>query len=303
VIEAETNCMNSQIGSETTGSSDERMIPESASDDVVWAHLHRYRFAVSRAKGRRVLDIACGEGYGSAALMAAGAASVIGIDINFATVVHAHDKYGLKACVGDAAAIPLGDQSLDLIVSFETLEHVPNPGKFISECHRLLAPGGSLIISTPNRPVFQRIYHHNGSHNEFHCSEVTQEEFVSLLKPYFERVEIFGQQPTTPPFGSAAWLAGHRRAWRRLGRYLFRRNDRLSASRIVRAMSRLAVGIDVHLPAVRENPIRATLESTRLFGRVFDPFAVRLLVKHRQENSVYLVAVAYRGKADINPAP
>src|SRR5688572_17038072 len=99
----------SNIAMDFTG---ERMIPEVADPHMFWEHVYRYRFAASYAPGRRVLDIACGEGYGSAALLKAGAASVIGVDISAEAVAHARRKYGVDARVGDAAAIPLGDSSV-----------------------------------------------------------------------------------------------------------------------------------------------------------------------------------------------
>ena len=77
---------------------------------------------------------------GRAALAKAGAASVIGIDISPEICQHAQYKYGLDARPGDAQAIPLQDQSIDLIVSFETIEHVDDPAAFLAECARVLCP-------------------------------------------------------------------------------------------------------------------------------------------------------------------
>ena len=131
-------CMgNDQGGTNYT----ERMVPDEAHARVFWEHIERYRFAKEFVRGKRVLDIACGEGYGSAALVKAGAASVIGVDISPEICQHARDKYGLDARMGDAQAIPLQDRSIDLVVSFETIEHVDSPDMFIAECARVLSPG------------------------------------------------------------------------------------------------------------------------------------------------------------------
>ena len=91
----------------------ERMVPDEAHARVFWEHVGRYRFAKNFVSGKRVLDIACGEGYGAAALAKAGAASVIGVDISSDTCQHAQRKYGLDARTGDAQAIPLPDRSID----------------------------------------------------------------------------------------------------------------------------------------------------------------------------------------------
>src|SRR5260370_30915583 len=95
----------------------ERMVPESADMFTFWEHVYRYAFASRFVKGRRVLDIACGEGYGAAALQKAGAAHVIGIDISESVCLHARKKYGLDARPGTGKQIPLHDSSADVVVS------------------------------------------------------------------------------------------------------------------------------------------------------------------------------------------
>lgn len=163
----------------------ERMVPEASGTGTFWEHIYRYRFATRYARGKRVLDVACGEGYGSAALMKAGAASVIGVDVSPETCEHARQKYGVDARVGDARNLPLPDDSVDLIVSFETIEHIPEPERFLDECARVLAPGGILVISTPNRDVFGQ--EEAGEGNPFHCSELDQSEFEGMLRTRFRR--------------------------------------------------------------------------------------------------------------------
>src|SRR5690349_799341 len=125
----------------------ERMVPENSDLFTFWEHVYRYAFASRFVSGKRVLDIACGEGYGAAALQKAGAAQVIGVDISEAVCLHARNKYGIDARPGTAEQIPLLDRSIDVIVSFETIEHVPDPHRFLDECVRILVPGGRLIIS------------------------------------------------------------------------------------------------------------------------------------------------------------
>jgi ubiquinone/menaquinone biosynthesis C-methylase UbiE len=129
----------------------ERLIPEAYAGEIVLAeHVARYRLAGRLAPGRRVLDAACGEGYGTAMLAAAGAASVVGVDVDEQTVAHARRRYELDVRVGDVGRLPFADAAFDLVVSFETIEHVPDPEAALNEFTRVLAPDGLLIVSTPN---------------------------------------------------------------------------------------------------------------------------------------------------------
>lgn len=119
-------------------------------------HVARYAMAAGSCRGRRVLDVACGEGYGSAMLAAAGAAAVVGVDISAEAVALARARFGregLEFRSGDAAELPklLFDQApFDLIVSFETIEHLADARPFLEGLRRLLAPGGAILISAPN---------------------------------------------------------------------------------------------------------------------------------------------------------
>ena len=123
----------------------ERMVPQGADECIFWEHVERYRFASQFVRGKRVLDIASGEGYGGAAMLAAGAKSLIGVDISREAVSHARECYGIDARVGSAEEIPLADASIDVLISFETIEHVPKPDLFLDECLRVLSPGGLLV--------------------------------------------------------------------------------------------------------------------------------------------------------------
>ena len=167
----------------------ERMVPYAAHPVTFWEHIERYRFACSHARGMTVLDIACGEGYGSAALRNAGAVSVIGVDISSEAVDHARHHHGVDARVGSAMAIPLSDQSVDLIVSFETIEHVSDPPLFVDECWRVLRPGGRLIMSTPNPEIYQSVI----EHNPFHVAEMPIEQFRIVIDKRFEVKKLLGQ--------------------------------------------------------------------------------------------------------------
>jgi SAM-dependent methyltransferase len=170
---------------EVTG---ERLLPEQQRGELVHAqHLARYRFAAQLAPGRRVLDAACGEGYGTAIMAAAGARSAVGVDIDEPTVEHARGKYGLDFERADVAELPFEDGSFDLVVSFETLEHVPDAARAIAEFRRVLADDGLLVASTPNSDRYL-------VDNEFHTREYTEREFGEMLAPHFSEVVLFYQQ-------------------------------------------------------------------------------------------------------------
>jgi SAM-dependent methyltransferase len=170
---------------EATG---ERLVPEAYAGELVLAeHVARYLLAARLAPGRRVLDAACGEGYGSAMLAGAGAASVVGVDIDAQTVAHARRRYGLNARVGDVGELPFADGDFDLVVSFETIEHVADPERVLGEFARVLAGDGLLLVSTPNAREYL-------VDNPFHVRELTPEELIGALESRFGEVRPLYQQ-------------------------------------------------------------------------------------------------------------
>jgi SAM-dependent methyltransferase len=180
----------------------ERFTPECVRE-IAHEHWHRYAFARPLAPGRRVLDAACGEGYGSALLAAAGA-RVLGVDVDAATIAHARERYaaipGLRFDVADATALDaLPDASFELICSFETLEHVHAQERLLDGFARLLAPGGVLLVSTPDKAEYTD---RTGEANPHHVRELYRDEFEALLAPRFPARRLFGQKLL---FQSALW--------------------------------------------------------------------------------------------------
>jgi SAM-dependent methyltransferase len=198
--------------------------------------LARYRWACRFAAEARVLDAACGTGYGADMLAREGrAASVDGFDIAADAVEAARSRFAsdrVSFTVGDALRLPVADDAYDLYTSFETIEHLPDDESYLAEAVRVLRPDGTFLCSTPNRLLM-----HPGATlddkplNPFHVREYGLEEFAERLHRYFARVEWFGQSRFAPAYtgglravGSltstlaarlhqAYKLAGH--AWRR----------------------------------------------------------------------------------------
>lgn len=170
----------------------ERYVP-TQEGQIKYEHLHRYALSKEFAAGKIVLDLACGEGYGTA-LLAEAATSVIGVDVSPATVAHARHKYycqNINFLVGRCEAVPLPDASVDLVTCFETLEHHDKHEEMMGEIKRVLRPGGILIISSPNRLTYSDEPNYC---NPFHVKELYFDEFRALLDRYFKRTNIYGQR-------------------------------------------------------------------------------------------------------------
>jgi GT2 family glycosyltransferase/SAM-dependent methyltransferase/glycosyltransferase involved in cell wall biosynthesis len=175
----------------------ERCVPWSPDIQVVYEHLHRYLWAARLMAGRRVLDLASGEGFG-AAILAAAADSVVGIEIDEPTVTHSRLNYAdekLDFQLGDATDLSrFGDDSFDAVVAFEMIEHVEDHQRVLAEIGRVLAPGGLLLMSTPDRGAYTVA---NERKNPFHLHELDRREFAELLRGSFEHVATWGQRTIT----------------------------------------------------------------------------------------------------------
>ena len=164
-----------------------------ARGEVWYEHWHRYHFLNRLAVGKRVLDVACGEGYGTA-LLAQESLWTLGIDLSALTVATARRKYATAEraifASGDCAQLPLADASIDIVFSFETLEHMPQPNRFLSEVSRVLTDNGVVIVSTPNRPIYNQ---HGDPPNPFHTVEFDETELRNILSVHFKAQRWFGQ--------------------------------------------------------------------------------------------------------------
>ncbi|HTS21522.1 MAG TPA: methyltransferase domain-containing protein [Casimicrobiaceae bacterium] len=164
----------------------ERFLP-TLSGEIAYEHWHRYAFARRFVEGKRVLDAACGEGYGTA-LLGAAAASVTGVDIDVASIDRARAAYGegerVRFVASSCTGLPLPGGSIDVVVSFETIEHVAAADQLamLLEFARVLTPDGLLVISSPNK----RLYSDERQYvNQFHLQELYRNELAQLLAKRF----------------------------------------------------------------------------------------------------------------------
>jgi 2-polyprenyl-3-methyl-5-hydroxy-6-metoxy-1,4-benzoquinol methylase len=162
-------------------------------------HLHRYALAKEFVQGKKVLDIACGEGYGSH-ILAETAEMVQGVDIDESVITKAKTKYQRKNIgftAGSVEKIPFELASFDVVVSFETLEHISAHDSMLEEIKRVMKPGGILLISTPDKKNYGD---KPGYANPFHKKELYEAEFKTLLKKYFRYQEFYYQNLYTASF-------------------------------------------------------------------------------------------------------
>jgi 2-polyprenyl-3-methyl-5-hydroxy-6-metoxy-1,4-benzoquinol methylase len=172
----------------------ERMVPEfHKGNEVYGEHIARYMAAQEITKGKRVLDVASGSGYGTA-LLAKTAKHVTGVDVSEEATTYASEHYGggnITYLTGDGISLPCADEEFDVITSFETIEHIENYKAFMDECSRVLKEDGLFLISTPNELEF-------AEGNHFHIHEFEHDELLKLVKKYFKYVK---------PYYQATWVA------------------------------------------------------------------------------------------------
>ncbi|MFH1890258.1 MAG: class I SAM-dependent methyltransferase [Candidatus Kuenenbacteria bacterium] len=172
----------------------ERLIVDDQNSDIYKEHIARYKFCLPFVKNKTVLDIACGSGYGAKLIADNQADNVFAGDISQTAIDLAIKRYSASNLIFkkmDACQISFEHNYFDIIISFETIEHIQDYKKFAQEIYRCLKPNGRLVLSTPNKQAVQKL----GIKNKFHLKEFSQEELLKLLNNYFKNVELFGQRP------------------------------------------------------------------------------------------------------------
>jgi ubiquinone/menaquinone biosynthesis C-methylase UbiE len=156
-------------------------------------HIHRYALVIPYITDKIVLDIACGEGYGSN-LMSKTSKLVYSVDIDEQTIEDAKLKYkrkNLKFIQGNTSKIPIDNYSVDVVVSFETIEHHDQHHEMMKEIKRVLKPDGLLIISTPDKFYYSD---KRNFKNIFHVKELYKQDFIDLIAKYFENLQVLTQK-------------------------------------------------------------------------------------------------------------
>ena len=174
----------------------ERFVPGSpdAKGEMWYEHWHRYHYVLPLVAGKTVLDVACGEGYGSA-LMSRRAAKVSGVDISRDAITHGRatyaDRANLQFFEASCTTLPFEAASFEVAVSFETIEHIKEQAQFLDEIKRVLRFDGVLILSCPNKAEYSD---KRGFTNEFHVKELYRPELEALLAPRFRHTRWLSQR-------------------------------------------------------------------------------------------------------------
>lgn len=170
----------------------ERTVPGIPHENY-WFRRHEvvYRAIAARCAGAVVLEAGCGEGYG-ADLLADVASRVIGLDYDAVTAAHVARRYDrVDVARTNLVALPVRDGSCDAVVSLQVIEHLWEQERFLRECHRVLRPGGALLVSTPNRITFSP--GRDTPLNPFHTRELSGAELAGLVRDAgFTGVEVLG---------------------------------------------------------------------------------------------------------------
>lgn len=224
----------------------ERMVP-GQTGAIEAEHYHRYFLAREMCRGKDVLDVASGEGYG-AAFLSQTSRSVVGVELDLTAVEHATREYSasnLRFIAGEATNLPIEDHSVDAVVSFETIEHVLDHQLYLRELKRVLRPNGFAIFSTPDSNVYSAL---GTDSNPFHVNELTDAELRQTLAAHFRKVAFLRQRafcgsavlPENLPARANAFLV-----------YEQRDSETFEADRkLIRAPFIVAVAADHALPAV-----------------------------------------------------
>lgn len=161
---------------------------------IHYEHLHRYYFAAQFVGNKSVLDLGCGEGYGSF-ILSKYAQRVVGVDSADEAIEHAGRTYArsnLEFARASILSVPIEEeQSFDVVVCFEVLEHVTEHEDLLTEIKRLLKPDGLLIMSTPDKRSYSDEPNYK---NPYHRKELYLDQFRELVRRYFVNVDILGQR-------------------------------------------------------------------------------------------------------------
>lgn len=178
--------------------SGEQFVPGTKDARIEADHLSRYQFSQPYIQKKRVLDLACGTGYGAKSLLDSGASEVFGVDISPEAISYAQSHFqasNLTFQLGSAEKLPFDNSFFDVVTSFETIEHLDKEirSKYLQELRRVLKDDGTILISTPNRRITSPCS--KTPLNKYHVIEYSVTELVDILKSSgFQIVELMGQR-------------------------------------------------------------------------------------------------------------
>ncbi|MDR3371557.1 glycoside hydrolase family 99-like domain-containing protein [Rhodoferax sp.] len=270
----------------------ERFLPGFHGRNIEIEHFHRYLQACEVVNGKNVLDIASGEGYGSA-MLAKKASKVVGVDISDDAIKHARSRYkntNLEYLVGSCSDIPLPDSSIDVVVSFETIEHHDQHEEMMQEIKRVLRHDGFLLISSPDK------YHYSiepGYSNQYHVKELYEHEFKQILEKYFKNSAYFGQRVIYGSGIFAESLASPALSY-------WQENDVIKAAPgIVKPIYWIAVASDAQLPKLSSGVLEQPINDSEIIQSWIAVVADR----ERQMANFYAAVEARDGQiASLNQA-
>jgi 2-polyprenyl-3-methyl-5-hydroxy-6-metoxy-1,4-benzoquinol methylase len=183
--------LNQPTGVPALALTGERTLPDLPEENYWYRrHLAVYEWVAARVAGARVIDMACGEGYGSD-LLASAAASVVGVDANPEAHEHARLRYVRANLRFERALVETFAEPCEAVVFLQTIEHVGDAGAILEHFQSMLGPGGVAYVSTPNLltlapPGAEK------SDNPWHLHEYRAAEFRELCEGHFARVEMLG---------------------------------------------------------------------------------------------------------------
>lgn len=176
----------------------ERMIKEAYRSSperylIYLFHISAYRFAEKFVCGKRVLDYGCGTGYGVAEI-AMTARHVVAVDVSEDAIRYARQRFERDniefRVVSGVESLPFRDASFDTVLSFQVIEHVYDAKRYLSEIRRVLAPGGNLVLVTPDRST--RLFPGQRPWNRWHVREYSRRGLMRLMSCYFDEISALG---------------------------------------------------------------------------------------------------------------
>lgn len=150
-------------------------------------HTAAYAFAKQFCAGKVILDLGCGSGYGTASI-GEGAEKVEGVDVDGDAVAFARQRYSRDnvsfSMIEVGKGLPFDDASFDVVLSFQVIEHVRDDSGYLSEAHRVLKPGGIMVVVTPDRR--HRLLPGQRPWNRWHVREYSSRQLERKMSQYFD---------------------------------------------------------------------------------------------------------------------